>query len=115
MLSLAAFLILGCKGDESALTKEYLKGKWEIQKIPYHVTYTFNDSLFFIDAEYEGWGYNYQIKGNKLYYSECLDDISLKSAMDSMRIILNGDSLMYALWFNPSTKTTDIFELKKIN
>ena len=57
MISLAAFLMMGCKGEANSIDKAYLRGSWQIQNIDELVLYSFGDSIFYIDENGE------QIKG----------------------------------------------------
>lgn len=114
MISLAAFLMMGCKGEANSIDKAYLRGSWQIQNIDELVIYSFGDSIFYIDEKYEGTEFYYKVKENKIYYSESTQGIDIPSPTDSMEVRLHNDTLMVIVWFNPSIKLNETFLLKRM-
>lgn len=114
MISLAAFLMMGCKGEANSIDKAYLRGSWQIQNIDELVLYSFGDSVFYIDEKYEGTEFYYEVKENKIYYTENTNGMGLPSTSDSLEIRFHNDTLMSVVWFNPSIKLNETFLLKRM-
>lgn len=114
ILSLAAFSMMGCKGE---VTKDDLRGSWQItecdgNKINELVLYSFGDSVFYIDEQFEGCEFYYYVSNNKIYYTEKTSMVGFETTSDSMTIISLNDSVMNVVWFNPTQKRLEEFKLK---
>lgn len=114
ILSLAAFSMMGCKGE---VTKDDLRGSWQItecdgNKVNELVLYSFGDSVFYIDEQFEGYEFYYHVSNNKIYYTEKTSMVGFETTSDSMTIISLNDSVMNVAWFNPTQKRLEKFKLK---
>ena len=69
---------------------------------------------FYIDEKYEGTEFYYEVKGNKIYYTESTNGMGLPSSSDSLEIRFHNDTLMAVVWFNPSIKFNETFLLKRM-